>query len=203
MQFEAQVEGSLRTVVEREATAVARGVRTAIRRQTDESKERARRVVAAGLTSRSHRRVANTIRSHLYLNQANPAGTVVSTWGYFEDSRFVDILAGHETGLTIYPRRRRRMFIPFVRNGRRRYQRGVQRQNLEFRDTRSGTLVLEVTARGRQTIIGQLVTRVQLPKRLDFRRVEDDANKGLVEKALVEIERTSRRPGGIGAAGLG
>ena len=65
-------------------------------------------MVNAGLTgsrqfATGNRRAAQTIRSRYY--EDTPAGLVHSSWGYFEGSRFVDILAVHVTGATIVPKR--------------------------------------------------------------------------------------------------
>ncbi len=190
---------TLRSYLQGESAAVVVGARDATRRQTEETKREARAVVNLGLTGSrlsrgGNRRVAQTIRSQYYPD--SPAGYVHSTWGYFEGGRFVDILATHEQGKTIVPRRGRMMFIPFIGGARRRRlsRSGLQGDKVELIPTAQGLVVVTRAPRGRRgLVLGMLVRRVQIPKRLDFGTVEQRAETGLVQKAIVDIERASRR----------
>ena len=190
---------ALTLFLNREAAAVVAGARTAVERQTEQTKREARAVVNAGLTGSrvtrgGSRRVANTIRSETY--PRTPAGFVFSTWGYFEGGRFVDILATHEQGRTIVPRRRRMLFIPFVGGQRRRniQRRGLPGERLDLIPLGDSLLVVTRARGNRQgLVLGILVRRVRIPKRLDFGAVEQRALEELQDKTIVDIERASRR----------
>jgi hypothetical protein len=190
MRLDVKIEGSLADAMAGEAAAVVHGAKSAVRRQTDETKLAARRVVSLGLNKRGRGRVENTIRGRVY--EDTPAGFVHSTWGYFDRGAFVDILAAHETGATITPRRGQYLFIPFERGARRRFK-NARRGQVEFIPSADGLLVLLVSARGRQRVLGELVRQVRLPKRLDFRQVEARAESGLEEKTLLDIEIAAQR----------
>ena len=192
-----RIEGSVNTYFAGEAAAVFAGTREAVRRQTEETKLASRAVVNAGLTGSrfnrgGNRRVAQTIRSKFYAE--TPAGFVYSAFGYFRGSEFVDILAVHERGAQIVSPQGKMLFIPFVSGSKRRRIRkfGLQGEKVDLIPTRTGLLVVTRAGKGRTGLVLGLLTRsVRIPKRLDFRKVEEQAESGLEEKTIVEIERAS------------
>lgn len=186
--------GALRSRVHREAAAVLVGAQRAVRRQGEETKIEARKVVAAGLRQHGRRRVANTIRSNFY--EDTPAALVHSTWGYFEGGQFYDILGAHTHGAVILPKRGKYLFVPFAPQFRRAFRRAVGGERIELVPIKNGLLVVLLSGRGRGVRtgqpIGELVRRVTLRKRLDFREVETRAGRGLAEKLVVEMGRAER-----------
>ena len=198
--LEVEVTGSLKAYMAGEAAAVVAGARVATRRQTEETKNQARAVVNARLTGSrqfktGNRRAAQTIRSRYY--EDTPAGLVHSTWGYFEGSRFVDILAVHATGATIVPKRGKFLFIPFVGAGqsRSRQQRRLDSEKVDIIPLPNGQKLVVTRVRGNRKglVLGLLTRRVTIPKRLDFTSVERDALTGLEAKTVLEIELASRK----------
>lgn len=199
--IQVEIEGELKVYMAGEASAVVAGARAATRRQTEETKAAARAVVNAGLTGSrqfrtGNRRAAQTIRSRFY--EDTPAGHVHSTWGYFDGGRFVDILAAHESGATITPRRGRFLFIPFVGAGERRSrrQRGrLDQEKVDIIPLPNGQRLVVTRERGQRKglVLGLLTRKVTLPKRLDFTAVEQEAMRGLEAKTIVEIDLAARR----------
>lgn len=188
MTLQVEVEGDVRLHMEQEAAALRLGSVRAIRRQTQETLRASRAVVAVGLPGT---RAASTIRSRFYPD--TPAGFVYSSWGYFSGGRFVDILAAHERGGTIRPRKGGTMFIPFNAKGRGGPgQRFIGKVDLI--PTKKGLLVVTRPGGGRRGVaLGILVRQITLRKRLDFDGVERAAETGLVQKLVQDIETESNR----------
>jgi hypothetical protein len=199
----AEAQAALRAALASDARAVVAGVKVAVRRQTDETKLAARRVVVAGLRQRGNRVVANSIRAEFYPD--TPAGFVHSSWGYFRGGQFYDILGAHTHGAMIRPLRGKFLFIPFGPGSRKQFRNARGNERIEFVPLKSGggllVLLIGGLKRGRgasraarsATPIGELVRQVTLRKRLDFSAVEADAERGLTEKAIVEIAAARQR----------
>ena len=194
--LEVEVTGNLKAYMAGEAAAVVAGARSATKRQTEETKNQARAVVNAGLTgsrqfATGNRRAAQTIRSRYY--EDTPAGLVHSTWGYFEGSRFVDILAVHATGATIVPRRGQVPVHPVRRRRAATLQaaaRAARQEKVDIIPLPNGQKLVVTASRGQRKglVLGLLTRRVVIPKRLDFTAVERDA----AERAGGEDDRGDR-----------
>lgn len=192
-----RIEGDVKGYFASEAAAVFAGSREAIKRQTEETKLAARAVVNAGLTGSKfnrggNRRAAQTVRSKFYPD--TPAGFIYSVFGYFRGGEFIDILAVHEHGAQIVSRRGKMLFIPFVSGARRSKIRraGLEGEKVDLIPTKTGLLVVTRAGKGKTGLaLGILVKSVKIPKRLDFRQVEKQAEVGLEEKMIVEIESAS------------
>jgi uncharacterized protein DUF6441 len=193
IQITITVRGSFREIAEENSQAIRDSARSAVVKQSGETKADARLVVRQGLRQRAGKQVANTIRSRVYLNEGttgDPAALVYSSWGYFSGGQFYDILGTHTHGAVILPKMGRYLFIPFESRGRREFRRARQGDKLELVPTRGGGyLVLKLraapgSARGLRrkfegTPIGELVHKVTLRKRLDFGRTARNAQTGL------------------------
>jgi len=192
-QLAAALRGELDGYMRADAAAVLRGTRQAVVAQTEETKRAARALVAAAFTGggRGGSRVANAIRSRVYDNApGDVAGLVYSKFGRREGGTFQDYLLPHIEGGQLRPRDAKFMAIPF--NRRRR----PMEQALAALDTDpklalvplpGGRFMLVRRTRTRTTLLGLLVRRVTMKRRLDPRRLREQAQRGLeakVERAL-------------------
>ena len=201
MKIRAEVTGgiaALKDITAREAAAVLAGSQRAVEQQTNKTKASARQVISTGLRSSGRRQVANTIRSKYYAD--TPAGFVHSTWGYFQGGQFYDILGAHTHGATILPKKGKYLFVPFDIKFRRLFRRERNTDRIELVPMKNGDLLVILQAsrskvkRGPRegTVLGELVRRVKLQKRLDFTNVLQEAGQGLAQKLVVEMDRAAR-----------
>lgn len=186
--------GNLNAHMRAEQFAMARGGTRAVTRTTEDLKRAFRGEVRSRL--KGGNRIAGLVRSRLFKEPGGlVTGFVFSKWKRFRaTSGTEDVLAFHETGGTIVPRRARRLLILFNKRDRRRgFRLAVSlNKNLAFVPQEGGRFLIVRRTRSRSTIIGILLRRVTIRPSLNFDRFRNRLTTQLAARLVVETERAAR-----------
>lgn len=180
LRIEAAVRGRLSEHMEAEQRAIRRGINHAVRGATDDLKNETRAAVGRRLSHKAGRQSAvNAIRSKFFDNaDGTITGLVYSKFGRKDiGGEFVDALLAHTAGATIRPRRSQALFLPVAATLQRRrrtlkgdrlreYLAGLK--NVAFIKSSRGVTVVVRRTRNRTHLLGFIVSRVRVPKRIDL-----------------------------------
>jgi len=185
----AAARGELREFLADEQKKLSRGAQRAVKQTADSLKKRARQTVdAAGFRGRGRSKPSNAIRQQDYPD--DNAAIVFSKFGRREGGQFIDYLAIHTTGATLRPRRSRWLFIQLPGAGRRkvRFSPALDKR-VAFVPVRGGQRILVVRRTRRRTVLlGVLLKRVRITRKLDFNRVTASELNALPQRLLQEID---------------
>lgn len=169
---------SLRVIMDAEASGFRQAANKATTDSTERLKSAARSEVASGLPGRGAARASRAVRSRLYRDAPGGGGETVSgivysRLGRKEAGRFVDYLGLHMLGGTVKPKGGRYLYIPLPGAGRKadtlRSIIGVK--GVRLVPLKGNRYLIVRGSRTRDILIGLLVPRVRIPKRLDFDRL--------------------------------